>query len=632
MEAGPPKPSVVAATAQLFDHLRAGKVQEAVQIATLFDHALTPKSARPGATAGSAATVHPLAVALRESGQVELAARYVQRYGLHACPVCSNGIHVSGQGGSPGESAAGTVARCVSCPSLPLHELVGDLVSAGNFDAVFRLSADARLARPPHSLGQLFPPPLLLSQALAQPRFEFVRGLISRKHWDLTKHAPLLRRWIIEEIEQSTLPDGTSSAMLKMAISGLLDGTQCQPESAALSAATALQLGSVSAATARMSLPEKYTVPRLLHRLAETDPKACLGLLRRWHPAVSPLPNGTAGDSLHRHAATANQRPSGSVDWRPADFGISPTSVIERLLHHDQHCSSGSGSGSSSSVAGRGPSSLVSQLCSVEFISHFGLQAAFPQVLTGLLAAGEVDSAVKFSHGGSQDCIKAQTITLTHVATTELLPIRLAASAAAPQITQTETRFSAATNDGQGLDGAATLRPGCTAALLAVKLNPTKKATVPIEEHMWTLQDRSSLRMSELQCSVVVVDCLEALCEAENVLMPLLRQAAAAILARTQEQEQADRKIRQQLLEMNADQAHEQGQEHDQAEELLEFEWPSPQVCGYPLLGLDTESPPVRKKGAASAVALLQVGSTTSTAIAGSNVCLEIPHLCLLEL
>ena len=68
MEAGPPKPSVVAATAQLFDHLRAGKVQEAVQIATLFDHALTPKSARPGATAGSAATVQPLAVALRESG------------------------------------------------------------------------------------------------------------------------------------------------------------------------------------------------------------------------------------------------------------------------------------------------------------------------------------------------------------------------------------------------------------------------------------------------------------------------------------------------------------------------------------------------------------------------------------
>ena len=607
------KLSVVAATAQLFDRLQAENVQGAVQIATLFDHALTPKAA--GAIAGLAATVYPLAVALRESGEVELAARYVQRYGLHACPVCSHDthVHVSGQARTPGK-AAGTVARCVSCPSLPLHELVGDLVSAGNFDAVFRLSADARLARPPHSLGQHFPPSLLLSQALAQPRFEFVHGVISRKHWDLTSHAPLLRRWVIEEVEQSRLPNCTSSAMLTMTIRGLLDGTQCQPESVALSAAAALQLGSVSAATARMSLPEAYTVPRLLHRLAEMDPKACLGVLRRWYPVVSPLSHDTAGDGLHRRAATANQRPSGSVDWRPADLGISPTNVVERLLHQDHNGSSGS----SSSVAGREPSSLVSQLCSVEFISHFGLQAAFPQVLTSLLAAGKIDSAMRFCHGGSQACIKAQTIMLTHVATTDPLPARLATPATAPQRTGTETRYSAASNDGQGLDGAATLRPGGTAALLALKLNPTKKATVPIEEHMWTLQDRSFLRMSELHCSIVMVDCVEAVCEAENVLMPLLRQAAAAVLAREQEQEQTTQSIRQQLLEMIADQAQEQDQTHDQGQELLEIEWPSPQVFGYPLLGLDTESPPVRTKGVTSAVALLQVGSTTSTAAAES--------------
>ena len=99
--------------------------------------------------------------------------------------------------------------------------------------------------------------------------------------------------------------------------------------------------------------------------------------------------------------------------------------------------------------------------------------------------------------------------------------------------------------------------------------------------------------MSELRCSIVMVDCLEMLCEAENYLRPLLIQAASATGARQNHQQ------RQTFGE-------EQNQE-DQNRDPLEVEWSSSEGHGYPLLGLDTESPPVRTKGATTSVSLLQV-------------------------
>jgi hypothetical protein len=483
-------------------------------------------------------------------------------------------------------------------------------VSAGDFDAVFRLSADARLARPPHSLGHHFPPALLLSHALAQPRFAFVHGVSSRKPWDLTKHTALFRRWIIEEVEQLRLP-GSSSAvcsdLLKMAVGGLLGGTQCQPEISALAAAAALQLGSVSAATARMSLPEKFGVPVLLQMLTDIDPKGTLGILRKWYPVTEALSCGGASrDDTPRHAARTNQRPSGSVAWRAADFGISPKTVVQRLLYHDRSRSS---DGGCSSSTGGGRLSLLLQLSSVEFISHFGLQAAFPQVLLGLLTAGEINSAVKFSLGATEDCVKAQSITLKHVASTDLLPVRLASQVndgvlytqKLPPMDERGT--GRASNERQGGNGTdETVRPGGTAALLAVNFNPTKKATIPIKMHMWTLQNTSPLRISELQCSIIVVDTPEALCEAEVALSPLLRQAASAILARENRHQQVRTNgISSQQVEMSV------GHGREQDQEPLEIEWPLPEELGYPLLGLDTESPPVKAKGATSRVSLLQV-------------------------
>ena len=145
--------------------------------------------------------------------------------------------------------------------------------------------------------------------------------------------------------------------MLKIAVSGLLNETQCQPEPAALAAAAGLQLGSVSAATARNSLPDTHCVPALLSILAEIDPKACLGLLRKWYP-VPPTP-----DSVHparSHVVIRNQMPAGSVEWRAHDFGISPKSVIERLLYQEKGVSHG-GCG--------GPSQLFHQLSNFTFLT-----------------------------------------------------------------------------------------------------------------------------------------------------------------------------------------------------------------------------------------------------------------------
>lgn len=593
------KRSVKAATTELVGHLRAGQVREALQLSLLYDHALTPQTS--GAIAESAAIVYPLAVALRKSGHVELAARYVQRYGLHACPVCSLDRFGNNARGDEPTIAGKTATRCVSCTSLPLHELVCDLVSIGNFDGVFRLCSDPRLAGPPHSLARHFPPALVLRQALAQPRFTFVDGVKSLERWDLVRHMPLFRRWIIDEIKELSIPGSTlavSSTMLRMAISGLLDGTQCQPESPALAAAVGLQLGSVSADTARMSLPETYHVPVLLNRLAEIDPKATLGVLRKWYPAnVSTHYSGKTG-------AKTQQRPSGSIEWKPDDFGLHPARVVERLIYFNQNCGDASGR----DVSRDDRPSLLSLLSSVEFISHFALQAAFPQVLRSLLEAGEMNSAVKFSHGASPDCIEAQTLTLVHVAQTEVLPVPFEA-----QVNQANAATAGTGSQRMNRSGAM-LRPGGTAALLAVNFNPTKKSTLPIADHMWTLRDSSPLTMSELRCDIVVVDCPEALCKAESTLKPLLKQAASAVSARQQQQDQAatDRKRRHQLPATNADGYRKQEQEQShQLDQEVEIEWPSPRVHGYPLLGLDTESPPVRKKGAKSRVSLLQVVTAT---------------------
>ena len=95
-----------------------------------------------------------------------------------------------------------------------------------------------------------------------------------------------------------------------------------------------------------------------------------------------------------------------------------------------------------------------------------------------------------------------------------------------------------------------------------------------------------------------MVDNPEALCEAETTLTPLLRQAASAILARENQHQQVP-------TNGNSRQGVDHGAEQDQ--EPLEVEWSSPAEFGYPLLGLDTESPPVKTKGATSRVSLLQV-------------------------
>ena len=555
-EAAMPRPSapakklsVVAATAELLDHLRAGRVEAALDIALPFDHALTPK--KPSAIAESAAIVYPLAVSLREAGHVELAARYVQRYGLHECPVCSLGATTGGGGGG---GASGDCAGESGCRSLPLRVLVGDLVNAGNFDAVFRLSADARLSRPPHSLAHHYPPALLLKQALAQPRFAFVRGVESTQRWELPAHVPLLRRWIVDEIEQAGLGGqggwgsgraAVASTTLAMAVSALLDGTHCRPP--ALAAAASLQLGCVSAATATLSLPEAHRVPALLQQLAESEPKAALELLRKWYP-IPPKLGGSA-----RKPAAKQQRPSGSVVWSADDFGVHPTIVIRQLLRKQSGSDGGGGGGGSSGS----DLNLLSAMCSVEHIAHFGMQASFPQVLQRLLAADEIEAAVKFSHGGGPGCIAAQATTLAHVARTDPLPLSFppAAPNAAVAAAAGDGRDMSDADGGNGYEeeedasssSSSVLRPGGNAALLAVAFNPIKKSTLPSPEHSWTLRDSSWLRLAELgNCAIVVVDCPEALGKAESVLQPLLKQAAAAVAARQKKRQQQQQQQQQQ--------------------------------------------------------------------------------------
>ena len=489
---GPPekKLTVVAATAALLEHLRSNDIPAALSLALQFEHALTPK--KPAQVAAAAAAVYPLAVALRRTGQTELAFRYVQRFGLHACPVCS--LEPAFPAASAAGAAAGAAAGCVGdsdCRSLPLHQLVADFTSVGNFDAVFRLQADARLAKPPHMLDHHYPPSLLLKQALAQPRFAFTQGLQTQERWDLAQHAPLLRRWILQEIDQmghgGSFGKAAASPMLGTAVSALVDGVQCDPPASA--AAIGLQLGSVSSETASLSLPPQHRVPALFQALMATaELKPALDLLKKWYPGPA-----TLGVGVKR---AKQQRPTGSTVWSAEDFGISPATVIQQLLR-----TATAAEPQADSVG----TELVAALSCVAHISHFGLQSEFPQVLSTVLAAGDIDAAVRFSKGDTTDCIAAQTVTLRHVASNHPLP---------PGSWDTSC---------ENADG--TVGVGGRAALLAVAFNPSKdgwmKASKPIPEHSWTLRDMQPVTMEELKCSITVVDDVESLGKAETALRPL---------------------------------------------------------------------------------------------------------------
>ena len=547
----PKKLTVVAAMTALLGHLRTGDVPAALSVALQFDHALTPKKAVQ--VAESAAAVYPLAVALRQTGQTELAFRYVQRYGLHACPVCSLAQEFPALGATTAAAAGGCVGGS-GCRSLPLHQLVADLIAAGNFDAVLRLQADARLGKPPHALDHHYSPPLLLEQALAQPRFAFVQGVqSSQQRWDLAQHVPLLRRWILEEIDQmgygGGFGKGAASPMLGMAVSALVDGVQCDPPATA--AAIGLQLGSVSSSTASLSLPPQHRVPALFKTLMTAgELKPALELLRKWFPGPAMLGVGAKRPK--------QQRPTGSIVWSAEEFGIGPATVIQQLLR-----------AASEPQADIGGNPLVAAMSCVEHISHFGLQSEFPQVLSTLLAADKIDAAVQFSKGETPECIAAQATTLRHVASNHPLP-----SGSWDKSCENE-------------DG--TVGVGGRAALLAVVFNPSKKASKPIEEHAWTLRDMKPASMAELKCSITVVDSEESLGKAEAALKPLLKQAARAVEART--------KVLAKVAAAGVSHVS-QG----------EFVWESPTMCGYPLLGLDTESPPVFQRGAPTpAVSWLQV-------------------------
>ena len=319
------KQRVATAAAELFARLREGDLDTALALAVAFAHPLTPKgSASAPAVAALRSTVYPLAEALREAGRSELAARYVQRYNLHLCPVCAD---------TPASPCAPSCGE-----TLPLHVLVADLCSAGDYDAVLRLSADARLARPPHSLEAHFPPAELLAQCLAEPRFVFEAGKQTTAPLDLGAHVPLLKRWVAQEVAASGLGQGARSPLLGLAVGALLS-QQIGGADAAAAAACNLQLSAVSPATTRLSLPREHCVPALLGQLGRSDPGAALELFRKWYPRdvdergrpLARAASWSRGDS--RAAEGAKRQCPASGGWDdPEEFGVAPAPLIEQQL------------------------------------------------------------------------------------------------------------------------------------------------------------------------------------------------------------------------------------------------------------------------------------------------------------
>ena len=215
------------------------------------------------------------------------------------------------------------------------------------------------------------------------------------------------------------------------------------------------------------------------------------------------------------------------------------------------------------------PDELRVALSAAPYIAHFGLHAEFSeaQVLGVLLGAGEVEAAIELSRGETKVCVSYQRSVLRHVVERS------------PGVGGTET--------------------GGQAALLAVTFNPQKKATCPIPAHMWTMQDAAPIRLEELGgCKLLLVDSAAGLREAEAAMAPLLAEAAAARAATD-----------------GSSAASEQGSDDAEVDEeeavLSRFE----SAKGRPMIGLDTESPPVRRRGAPNHVAWLQLASVGTAAL-----------------
>ena len=117
---------------------------------------------------------------------------------------------------------------------------------------------------------------------------------------------------------------------------------------------------------------------------------------------------------------------------------------------------------------------------------------------------------------------------------------------------------------------------------------------------MWTMQDAAPIRLEELGgCKLLLVDSTAGLREAEAAMAPLLAEAAAARAA----------------VADGSSAASEQGSDDAEVDEeeavLSRFE----SAVGRPMIGLDTESPPVRRRGAPNHVAWLQLASVGTAAL-----------------
>ncbi len=117
---------------------------------------------------------------------------------------------------------------------------------------------------------------------------------------------------------------------------------------------------------------------------------------------------------------------------------------------------------------------------------------------------------------------------------------------------------------------------------------------------MWTMQDAAPIRLEELGgCKLLLVDSAAGLREAEAAMAPLLAEAAAARAA----------------VADGSSAASEQGSDDAEVDEeeavLSRFE----SAVGRPMIGLDTESPPVRRRGAPNHVAWLQLASVGTAAL-----------------
>jgi hypothetical protein len=193
---------------------------------------------KPPLDTEGASLLLPLITALRDRGCAAKAAQYVLRYRWTAAE-----------------------------PAPTLSALVADMRAQGDFDGVYRLCAMGA-EQPPHSVLQAHSSSDLLIQGLSEPRFVFDRGAATDTAWDLRSHLPLLTRWV--GLAENFQPiQAVVGALLALTPPGL-------PE------VVDLQLSTVAPSVAHNALLPEQQVSVLLPRLAETNARAALDLLRKW--------------------------------------------------------------------------------------------------------------------------------------------------------------------------------------------------------------------------------------------------------------------------------------------------------------------------------------------------------------